>query len=223
MQNNKGHRERIRERLLSSKMGVIQDYELMEILLCMAQPRKDTKPLAKDLIKKYGSFAKAICAEEESLLAIPGMGDHTLSCFRLIQEGAARLVKEEIKTKTIISSWQSLLNYCRTLIGHSKKEMFLVLYLDSQNALLGEDLHDYGTIDQISIYPREITKRALFFNASAIILAHNHPSGNTKPSKADIDVTKNISSALSTFSIKIHDHVIVSDRSFLSFKSEGLL
>ena len=224
MEHNIGHRERARERLLHSKPGTMPDYEILEILLFMAVPRQDTKTLAKNLIHKYGSFAKVINAEPESLNEVKGaLRQNILSCFQLIKEGAIRLTKEEITNKPIISSWQSLLDYCRSLIGHIKKEAFLVLYLNNQNELIDEDLQDYGTVDQVSVYPREITKRALFLNASAIILVHNHPSGSTKASKADIEVTKQIVTALSPFKIKVHDHIIVSDKSFFSFKSEGLL
>ena len=218
-----GHRERLRERILNSKMNAIADYELLEMLLCLALPRKDTKTLAKDLIKKYGSFAKVISAERESLLSINGIGNNTISCFRLIIEGSARLIKDDILNKPIISSWQSLLNYCRSIMGHLEKEVFLVLYLNNQNELIQEDLNDYGTVNQVSVYPREIAKRALFLNASAVILAHNHPGGSTKASKADIAVTKQIQAALLPFEIRIHDHVIISNKSFFSFKSEGLL
>jgi DNA repair protein RadC len=223
MDYKKGHRKRIRERLLNSKIGILKDYELMEILLCMAVPRRDTKNLAKDLMTKYGTFAKAICAEKESLSEVDGVEEAILACFRLIKEGAVRLAKDEFSNKLIISSWQSLLNYCRTLIGHEKKEMFLTFYLNGQHEVIDEDLQDYGTVDQVSVYPREIAKRALLLNASAIILAHNHPSGSIKASKADIEMTKHIALALTPFKIKIHDHVIVSDRGFLSFKAEGLL
>ena len=132
MQYNIGHRARTRERLLSSKSGAMPDYEIMELLLCMALPRRDTKTLAKILIDKYGSFAKVISAEDESLLAIHGMGSSALACFRLIKEGAVRLTKEEFSDKPVLSSWQSLLHYCRALIGHAKKEMFLVFYLNNQ-------------------------------------------------------------------------------------------
>lgn len=223
MNNHAGHRERIRKKLLSSKIGTVPDYEILEILLCMALPRRDTKALAKSLIDKYGSFAKVISAEHISLLEVKGVGENVLSCFQLIKESSARLVKEEIIEKPIISSWSSLLKYCRSLMGHLQKEVFLVLYLNSQNELIDEDLCDYGTINQVSVYPREIAKKALFLDASSVILAHNHPGGCTKASKADIETTKSISSVLSPLKIKIHDHIIISDRSFFSFKSEGLI
>ena len=223
MKQHIGHRVRIREKLLNSKPNIMPDYEILESLLCIALPRRDTKALAKELIAKYGSFAKVISAEHASLLEVKGVGQSVLACFQLIKEGATRLIKDEIIDKPIISSWKSLLDYCRSLMGHIKKEVFLVLYLNTQNELIGEDLQDYGTVDQINIYPREIAKRALFFNASAIILVHNHPSGSTKASKADIETTKQVEAALLPFKIRIHDHIIVSDRSFFSFKSEGLL
>ncbi len=223
MKYNIGHRKRAREKLIQSKPGAMKDYEILEMLLFMAFPRQDTKTLAKDLIKKYGSFAKVITAEHESLLEVSGVGQSALACFHLIKEGAVRLIKEEIMNKPVISSWQSLLDYCRAKIGHIKKESFIILYLNNQNELIDEDLQEHGTIDQISVYPREITKRALFLNSSAIIMVHNHPGGNTKASKADIEVTKQVAEALLPFNIKIHDHIIVSDRSFFSFKSEGLL
>ncbi len=223
MKNHIGHRERAREKLLAAKPGTLADYELLEVLLFLALPRQDTKSLAKQLINKYGSFAKVITAEENSLLGVPGIGQSTLACFKLIRESAIKLIKPEITEKPIISSWQSLLDYCRCLIGHIKKEAFIVLYLNNQNILIEEDIHDYGTVDQVAVYPREIAKKALFLDASAVILAHNHPGGDTKASKADIEVTQQIAKALFPFKIKIHDHIIVSDRSFFSFKSEGLL
>jgi len=223
MNHYAGHRERIRERLLNSKPGDMKDYEILELLLCMALPRRDTKILAKELITIYGSFAKVISADKESLLTINGVGSSVLACLHLVKESAIRLIREEVVEKPVISSWQSLLNYCRASMGHLKKEVFLVLYLNNQNELIAEDLQDYGTVDQVNIYPREITKRALFLGASAVILAHNHPSGNTKPSRSDLESTSQISSALLPFKIKLHDHVIIGDRSFFSFKSEGLL
>ncbi len=210
-------------RFLNTKLGAVSDIDLLEVLLCMALPRRDTKDLAKELVSKYGSFAKVISAEEESLRKVKSIDISAIACFRMIKEGAIALAKEELKDKPVISSWQSLLSYCRILIGHATKEMFVVLYLNSQNVLIEEDIQDYGTVDQIMVYPREIAKRALFLNASSIILVHNHPGGSTKASKADVEITNHIVRALSPFKISVHDHVIVSDRGFYSFKSEGLL
>lgn len=221
--HNIGHRERIREKLLKTKIGSLEDYEILELLLCLALPRIDTKSLAKDLLKKYGSFAKVIAAEADSLQMTKGVGPSVLACFKLLRDGASRLAKEDFTNKPIISSWYALLEYCRILIGHLKKEVFLVMYLNSQNHLIDEDLQDYGTIDQVSVYPREIAKRALFLNASAVILVHNHPGGSSKASKADIETTNQVKQALDLFKIRLHDHVIISDKNFFSFKAEGLL
>ena len=220
---NTKHRERARERLLNSKPGTIQDYELLELLLFMAIPRLDTKILAKQLIDNYGSFSKVITAEADSLLSIKGIGPNSIACFRLVKEIAERLSREEFLNKPIISSWQSLINYCRITIGHLKKEVFIVLYLDSQNQLIQQDTQDQGTIDHINIYPREVAKRALLLDASSIILVHNHPGGCTKASKEDVETTSQIVKALSSLKITVHDHIIISDKSFFSFKAEGLL
>jgi DNA repair protein RadC len=223
MNYNIGHRARLRDRLLKSKSGQLPDYELLELLLCLALPRKDTKQLAKDLIVKHKTFADVITAERESLMDNQGVGESVLACFKLVQEAVIRITKEELIQKPIISSWHSLINYCRASIGHNQKESFMILYLNNQNELISEELQEYGTIDQISVYPREIAKRALLLNASAIILVHNHPSGNTKASKADIDLTNKIANALSAFKIIVHDHIIISKKGAFSFKSEGLL
>lgn len=223
MDHHLGHRERAKEKLINSKTGTLQDYELLEILLFMAVPRQDTKTLAKNLIARFGSFAKVINADFESLSEIKGVKKNIYACFKILKECSSRMIKEEIRNKPIISSWQTLLDYCRTLIGHLKKEVFLVLYLNNQNELIDEDINEYGTVDQITVYPREIIKRTVFLNASAVILAHNHPGGSTKASKADIEVTEKIVKSLAFLNIKVHDHVIISDKSFFSFKSEGLL
>jgi DNA repair protein RadC len=225
MKDHIGHRERAMEKLLNAKFGTLLDYELLEILLFMAIPRQDTKQIAKSLISKYGSFAKVINSDFESLSEIEGLKTKTniFTTFKLIKECSSRLIKAEIRNKPVISSWQRLLDYCRNLIGHLKKEAFVVLYLNNQNELIAEDFHDYGTVDQVSVYPREIVKRSVFLNASAVILAHNHPGGNTKASKADVELTERVVKALSLLNIKVHDHIIIGDRDFYSFKSEGLL
>lgn len=223
MNHNIGHRKRAREKLLNSQLGTLQNYEILELLLFIALPRKDTKKIAKLLIDKFGSFAKVISADAESLVKIEGIGESALACFKLIKESSFRLAKEDISNKPVLSSWKSLINFLRTSIGHSERESFVVLYLNNQNELITSDINDYGTIDQVNIYPREIVKRALFLNCSAIIFAHNHPGGSVKPSKEDIEITKQIIKSLNTFNIIVHDHVIISDKSFFSFKNEGLI
>lgn len=206
-----------------SKSGAMQDYELLELLLFQAIPRKDTKLLAKELLKYYGSFTKVIMAESSSLLRFKGVGNSVLVTFKLLKESCLRLSKDELIRRPIIASWQSLLDYCRVLIGHIKTEVFAVFYLNSQNELIEENIEEYGTVNQISIYPREIAKKALLLNASSIILVHNHPGGSAKASKADIETTKQIVHALKPFDIKVHDHLIVTDKDFYSFKANSLL
>ena len=218
-----GHRQRLRKRLLISKLGELPDYEILEYILSLAIPRKDTKPLAKELVKHFGSLAKVIYAEENLLMNFQGIGESVIACFKSFSECAMRLSKQELIEKPIISSFQNLLSFCRVSIGHNKKESFITLFLDKKNHLISQEIIDYGTVDQISVYPREIAKKALINNSSAIILVHNHPSGDTKPSSADIVMTRQISKALEPFNIKIHDHLIISDQNYFSFRAEKLI
>lgn len=223
MSHNLGHRQRMRERFLNAKIGTFPDYEILEMILSYAIPRKDTKFLAKELLLKFKSFSKVINAEKENLLSVKGVGENVLACFRAILESTYHLSKEEVYNKPLLTSWQSLLDYSRFLIGKGYKENFMVFYLNNQNELIDEDFFDYGTVDEISIYPREITKRALFLNATALILAHNHPGGSCKASKADIEVTNNIIKVLNNFNIRLHDHIILTEKKYFSFKEEGLI
>jgi DNA repair protein RadC len=218
-----GHRTRLKERLLASGRGELPDYEILELILCLALPRRDVKPLAKKLIEEFGSFAKAINATEHNLMALEGVGTSVVAAFRAVNEAAARLIKEEITTKPIIESWKSLLDYCRATMGHIKTEQFRIIYLDRKNMVIADELQEIGTVDHVAVYPREIMKKALHIDASAIILVHNHPSGNTNPSKADIAMTKQIMQIGSLMSISLHDHIIISNKSHYSFKSNGLL
>jgi DNA repair protein RadC len=218
-----GHRTRLRQRLLESLPGSLPDYEILELILCLARPRVDMKPLAKMLINEYGSFARVINASQDALLKNFGVGESIVSLFRIIQEGSTRLIKEELQEKPIIGSWHKLLEYCRATMGHIQTEQFRVLYMDKKNMLIADELQQYGTTDQTHIYPREIVKRALYIEASAIIIVHNHPSGNTKPSKEDIEITKLVQQSCHIFGIDLHDHVIISNQSYYSFKSYGLL
>jgi DNA repair protein RadC len=218
-----GHRSRLRKRLLDSKQGQLPDYEILELILCLSYPRTDVKPLAKKLIEEFGSFAKVINLSPEILSKVKGVAESVISSFRIIQEAASRLIKEEISSKPIIESWKALLDYCRATMGHINTEQFRVLYLDRKNMVIADELQEFGTVNQVAIYPREIMKKALHHEASSIILVHNHPSGNTKPSRADIEMTKQISQIGILMGIDIHDHIIVSSKNYFSFKSNGLL
>jgi DNA repair protein RadC len=218
-----GHRQRLRERFLKAKKGTTPDYEILEILLFASHPRGDVKPLAKDLIAKYGSLAKVLNAETEDLLRIKGMNESSVAQMRAVQEAAERLLKGDTEDKPILQSWKALLDYCRASMGHLTAEQFRILFLNHKNMLIADELQEAGTIDQTPVYPREVVKRALQLNASSIILVHNHPSGDTTPSKADIALTKQIQQAAATINVNLHDHLVVSAKGHFSFKTNGLI
>lgn len=218
-----GHRQRLRQRFMASTKGSLPDYEILEIILFASHPRGDVKPLAKELIKKFGSLAKVFNAAPEDLLTVKGVSEAAIAQFRAIQEASERLLREEVAEQPVLQSWKALLDYCRASMGHLKKEQFRILFLDRKNMLIADDLQEAGTVDQTPVYPREVVKRALQLEASSIILVHNHPSGDTKPSKADIAVTRQIEQALETVGIVLHDHLIVSAASHFSFKTNRII
>lgn len=220
---SKGHRQRLKQKLLNSPSGSLLDYEIIELVLMIAIPQSDVKPLAKELINHFGSLAKVLTARPEYLKMVKGVKEGTISVFKIVQEAANRLIREETIHKPILESWVALLHYCRSTMGHLTTEQFRIIYLDKKNQILKDELQEHGTIDHTPVYPREITKKALLNDASSIILIHNHPTGNVTPSSNDISATIEIQKACAIFNIKIHDHVIVSNRSFYSFKSHGLL
>lgn len=218
-----GHRSRLRQRLLDSKKGTLPDYEILEILLFAASPRADVKPLAKSLIDEFGSLGRVITAERAALEKIKGVNESAIASLRTVQEAAERLLKEEVKEKPILQSWKALLDYCRASMAYNKTEQFRILFLNRKNMLIADDLQEVGTVDQTPAYPREIVKRALQLDASAVILIHNHPSGDATPSRADVLLTQQIAEALKVVNIALHDHVIVSTGEHYSFKSYGVL
>jgi DNA repair protein RadC len=218
-----GHRKRVRDKFLSYSHEVFSDYELLELLLFLSKPRGDMKPLAKKLIKEFGSLSKVIFAEPEQLLAIKDVGPSTLCTIKLAKSLFERVLKKDIEKKVILQSWSSLIDYLMISQGYKTIEQFRVLYLNTKNILIADEVKEGGTVDQTQVYPREIVKRALFHGASALILVHNHPSGNASPSKLDIDMTKKIIDACATINVQVHDHVIVTKDSFYSFKSNMLI
>lgn len=199
------------------------DYELLELLLFQAIPRRDVKPLAKDLLEAFGSFSGVVSAPVERLQEFKGLSANAIASIKVTQEAAIRLSKEEVIGKPVLSSWQALINYCRTSMAHLKTEQIRILYLDRKNVLIADELQGEGTVDHTPVYPREVVKRALDLHASALILVHNHPSGNTTPSRGDIAMTKEIQDACSKLNITIHDHLIIGKKGHSSFKSLGLL
>lgn len=218
-----GHRQRLRERFLQASGEALPDYELLELILFAAKPRGDVKPLAKRLLKNFGTFDKVIYASEAELRKVDEVGDAVISALKTIRVASSRLLKSSIEDKPIIQSWTALMDYCRLSMGKEKIEQFRVLFLNNRHALICDEVLQQGTVNHTPVYPREIIKRALEVSASALILVHNHPSGDPTPSKADIDITKKIAEAASTVNITVHDHVIITEHGHYSFKSFGLI
>ena len=218
-----GHRKRLREKLLAYGGEKLPDYELLELVLSIALPRRDVKPLAKVLLERFGSFAKVISAEPIELTAVDGIKETTASVLKIIQASVIRLLRDEISNKPILNSWDRMVDYCTASMGYNKSERFRILFLDVKNRLIADELQQKGTVNHTPVYPREVIKRALELGASSIIMVHNHPNGDPKPSKADIEMTRLVKDAGRVFNITLHDHVIVTKNNFVSFKSIGLL
>jgi DNA repair protein RadC len=220
---NKGHRARLRQRFLKSGADGLHDYELIELALFAAHPRGDTKPMAKRLVKRFGSFNDVVTAEPARLREVDGVGDAAVAALKLVEAAAVRLARGTVLNQHIISSWQALLDYCHASMAYHPTEQFRILFLDRKNRLIADELQQTGTVDHTPVYPREVVKRALDLNASAIVMVHNHPSGDATPSNADIDMTKEVASAAKAVGIALHDHVIVGRQGHKSFKALHLL
>ena len=218
-----GHRERLRERFLAGGADALPDYEMLELLLFMAQPRRDMKPIAKRLMQHFGSYAKVISASPDELRAIDGVGDCLIDTLKIVRDAAVRLARQELTGRSVLTSWNDLIDYCRATMGREPVEQFRIFFLDRKNALIKDEEQQRGTIDQTAVYPREVIKRALELHASAIIMAHNHPSGDTTPSRGDIEMTRLVKEACEKIGIALHDHVIISARGETSFRALGLL
>jgi DNA repair protein RadC len=218
-----GHRERLRDRFRGVGADALSDYELLELVLFRALPRRDVKPLAKTLIGKFGSFAEVVHAPPERLGEVEGLGEAAITEIKLIAAAASRVAKGQLKQRTVLSSWSAVIEYCRAAMAFADKEQFRILFLDKRNQLIADELQQVGTIDHTPVYPREVVKRALELSATAIILVHNHPSGDPTPSKADIDMTRDIAKAALALSITVHDHLVIGRKGHASFKSLGLL
>jgi DNA repair protein RadC len=224
-QNNgtDGHRERLRARFLKGGADAMPDYELLELTLFAALPRRDTKPLAKALLVRFGSFAEVIAAPRARLMEVKGVGENVANHLKIVEAAAQRLAKTKIMGRAALSSWSALLDYCTAAMARSETEEFRVLFLDRKNMLVADEVLNRGTVDHAPVYPREIVKRALELNASAIILVHNHPSGDPAPSKADIAMTREVAIAAKALGIAVHDHLVIGRGGHASFKSLGLL
>ena len=218
-----GHRERLKDRFLKSSEHELPDYEIIELILFFANPRTDMKPLAKNLLAKYNDIGSILAADYDNLKEFPGINNSAMTLFKLIKETSVRIAKESIINKSVISSWENVIEYLRTSMGYSPIEIFRVIYLNKNNIIISDETLQEGTVDQVNIYPREILKRSIILDATAIILVHNHPSGKAKPSISDIELTNNISTILAPLNIVIHDHVIITNNKYYSFKSEGII
>lgn len=217
-----GHRDRLRERFLASPDS-LPDYELLELLLFMAIPRRDVKPIAKTLIARFGNLAGVMNATRAELEGVSGISENTAVTIKTIQAAGLRLLKQDILKKPVLNSWQRLLDYLHAAMAHEKKEHFRLLFLNKKNELIADEVQQSGTVDHTPAYPREIIKRALELGATALILVHNHPSGDSNPSQADIDMTRQILAAAAPFGIIVHDHLIISRNGHTSFKSLGII
>ncbi len=218
-----GHRDRLRERYLAAGGEALPDYELLELLLYMAIPRRDIKPLAKSLITRFGDFAGVVTADVETLQAVDGVGRNTAIAIRLVGDAAVRMARQQVLNKPVLNSWQRVLDYCAVAMARGKAEQFRLLFLDKRNVLIADEVQQRGTVDHAPVYPREVVKRALELGATALILVHNHPSGDPTPSRADIDMTKALVRAAEGVGVVIHDHLIVGLERTASFKQLGLL
>ena len=218
-----GHRQRLRERFMAGGGDALPDYELLELVLAQAIPRGDVKPLAKLLLGKFGGFTEVIAAEPARLEEIKGVGPAVVAQFKVVQEAAKRMARGKVLNRPVLGSWDALIDYCSIAMAHNPIEQVRVLYLDKKNVLIADEMQQKGTIDHTPVYPREVVKRALELGATAMILVHNHPSGNPQPSKADIEMTRQIVTAAKNLGIIVHDHVVIGKGQYASFKSLGLL
>ncbi len=217
------HRARLRDRFMTGGASAMPDYELLELVLFRAIPRQDVKPLARRLIETFGDFNRVLTAPAARLEQVDGVGPAVVTELKVIEAAAQRMARARVMNRPILSSWDALLDYCHTAMAHREIEQFRVLYLDRKNVLIADEEQARGTVDHVPVYPREIIRRALELNASALILVHNHPSGDPTPSDADITMTARIAQAADSMGITIHDHLIIGKSRELSFRSQGLL
>lgn len=218
-----GHRERLRERFATDNGTSLPDYELLELVLMRSIPHRDVKPLAKDLIARFGSFAEVLGAREERLVEIKGVGQQTARDLKIVAAAAARMARGEVAKRRMLSSWKDVLDYCHSAMAYSEREEFRILFLDKRNRLIADELQGKGTVDHVPVYVREVVKRALELSSTAIILVHNHPSGDPTPSTADIRMTQQIAEAAKPLGIALHDHIIIGKEGHASFRSLRLL
>ena len=217
------HRKRLRARFMEGGATAVPDYELLELVLFRAIPRQDVKPLARRLLDSFGDFNRVITAEPARLVTVQGVGDAVVQELKIVEAAAQRMMRARVMNRPILSSWDALLDYCHTAMAHGETEQFRILFLDRKNVLIADEQQARGTVDHVPVYTREVVKRALELNASALILVHNHPSGDPTPSDADITMTGQIVDAAEVLGITLHDHLIIGKERELSFRAAGYL
>lgn len=221
--HHSGHRERLRARFVRSGAEACEDYELVEMLLFAAIPRRDVKPLAKDLLKRFGSIAALLAADPQDLAKVKGLSENSAALIKLVHALTQRMLIGDVEKKPVLGSWKKLVDYCHVAMAHEKREQFRVLFLNRKNELIADEVQQVGTVDHAPVYPREIVRRALELGATAMILVHNHPSGDPSPSDSDIAMTAEIIRAARALDVTVHDHLIIAKSGHVSFKALGLL
>lgn len=218
-----GHRERLRARALAGGLGALPDYELLELFLFRSIPKKDVKPLAKQLLARFGSLGGVLGATSEELRTVSGVGEAVALDLKVLQEACLRTAREQVARRPVISSWSALVAYVKAALAHESREQFRVLFLDKKNQLIADEVMNRGTVDHAPVYPREVARRALELSASALILVHNHPSGDPAPSSADVDMTRQVVEAARALRMAVHDHLVVGRDGVASLKALGLM
>ena len=218
-----GHRDRLRRRFLEAGAAALADYELLELILFNAIPQRDVKPLAKTLVGRFGSFAETIAASPERLAEVAGIKERAITEFKIVEAAAQRFAKGAVKKRLPMGSWGEVLDYCRTSMAFENREIFRILFLDKKNGLIAEEVQGSGTVDHTPVYPREVIRRALELSATAIILVHNHPSGDPTPSTQDVKMTHDIIKIAKSLGVTVHDHIIVGRDGHSSLKGMGLI
>ncbi|HEX2581638.1 MAG TPA: DNA repair protein RadC [Dongiaceae bacterium] len=218
-----GHRERLRDRFLRGGTQALADYEVLELLLFLAKPRGDVKPLAKELIRRFGGFGAVMAAPPIELEGIKGVGDTTVAAIKIVQAAAHLMQRQELDHRPVLDTWDALIGYCHSIMAHERIEQFRLIFLNGKNSVIADELQQRGTIDHTPVYVREVVKRALELGASALVMVHNHPTGDPKPSREDIQITQTIRQALEKVDIRLYDHIIIGRHGHASLRSLGLI
>ena len=221
--DHSGHRQRLRDRFLNAGPNALADYELLELALFRTFSRKDTKPIAKTLLARFGTLSDVLAADASELNKIDGIGPTTIADLKVIKALAEQVGRERLRDRPVLSSWQSLIDYCRTAMAHEPREQLRILFLDKKNRLIADEVQQTGTVDHAPVYPREVVRRALELSSTAIIIVHNHPSGDPTPSDGDVRMTARIVEAARHLGITVHDHIIIARNGHASFRSLGLI